>query len=147
MRQLVFFLALVWCRSLSAQATQPHPVWDPATAKWTSAGEGLESSDVLGDAGKAGAYAIAFRLKPGSWIPPHSHPRAKQVTVLSGTLRMGFGPVLDSAAVGAVGAGRIMIVPPGTAHYEGASVETVVVFSGDGPLVTNWIKAPAKPTR
>ncbi len=119
---------------------QSHPVWDPATAVWEAAGKGLESSVVLGNPEKAGSYAIAFRLQAGAWIPPHTHPVAKQVTVLVGALLMGFGPRLDSTTVHPVKAGQISIVPPVTAHYEGARVTTVVVFSGDGPLITNWIK-------
>lgn len=122
-----------------------HPVWDPATAQWTAAGAGLEVSPVLGDSDKTGSYAIAFRLKPGSWIPPHTHPRPKQVTVLSGVLRMGFGSVLDSTVATDVGAGKVVVVPPETAHYEGVRIETVVIFSGDGPLTTKWIKQPTKP--
>ncbi len=119
---------------------QAHPVWDPATAVWSAAGPGLESSVVLGNPGTAGSYAIAFRLKPGSWIPPHTHPAPKQVTVLAGALLMGFGPKIDSTTVHAVRAGQITVVPPATAHYEGAKTTTVVVFSGDGPLITTWIK-------
>lgn len=122
-----------------------HPVWDPATAQWTPAGAGLEMAPILGDSDKPGSYAIAFRLKPGSWIPPHTHPRPKQVTVLSGALRMGFGAVLDSTTVTEVAAGKVVVVPPATAHYEGVGVETVVIFSGEGPLTTNWIRPPAKP--
>ncbi len=121
-------------------AAQAHPVWDPATATWTPAGPGLESSIVLGNPETAGSYAIAFRLQPGSWIPPHTHPAPKQVTVLVGALLMGFGPKLDSTTVHAVKPGQITVVPPATAHYEGAKTTTVVVFSGDGPLITNWIK-------
>lgn len=119
---------------------QSHPVWDPATAVWEAAGKGLESSVVLGNPDKTGSYAIAFRLQAGAWIPPHTHPVPKQVTVLAGALLMGFGPRLDSTTVHPVKAGQISIVPPATAHYEGARVTTVVLFSGDGPLTTNWIK-------
>lgn len=121
-------------------AAQAHPVWDPATAAWSAAGPGLESSTVLGNPEATGAYAIAFRLKPGAWIPPHTHPAAKQVTVLAGALLMGFGRKIDSTTVHAVNAGQITVVPPATAHYEGAKTTTVVVFSGNGPLITTWIK-------
>jgi quercetin dioxygenase-like cupin family protein len=122
----------------AAQAT--HDGWNPATAAWTPAGPTMESSVILGDPSKPGAYSVAFRLKPGAWIPPHTHPRPKQVTVLSGVLRMGLGSALDSTATRPMGPGQVMVVPPETAHFEGASVATVVLFSGEGPLVTTWVK-------
>lgn len=53
---------------------------------------------------------------------------------------MGYGRTLDSTAVHTVSAGRIAIVTPNTAHYEGARELTIVLFSGDGPLVTSWIR-------
>ena len=127
---------------LAAQAT--HQAWDPATAEWKPSGRGLESAVILGNPEAKGAYTIAFRLAPGAWIPPHTHPAAKQVTILSGELLMGFGQALDSTRASGLGAGRLMVVPPNTAHFEGARQRTVVLFSGEGPLVTNWITPPAR---
>lgn len=137
---LVGSLILGLAPPLASQAN--HHTWDPATAAWSPAGPKMESSQVFGDPSKSGAFTVAYRLKPGAWIPPHTHTRPKQVIVLVGFLRMGLGAVLDSAASRPLTAGQIMIVPPETAHFEGASVETVVLFSGDGPLITNWVKQP-----
>lgn len=55
-------------------------------------------------------------------------------------LRLKHGPKLDRTTVHAVKTGQITVVPPATAHYEGAKTTTVVVVSGDGPLITTWIK-------
>lgn len=137
---------LVLLAGLAREArAQTHTVWDPATATWNGEGGGLKSSIVAGDPDKPGYYSVAYHLAPGSWIPPHLHPRAKQITVLSGSLRMGFGAILDSAKTRNVGAGRVMVMPPETVHFEGASVATVVLFSGEGPLVTRWVGKTAKP--
>lgn len=145
MRLFTMVGVLAVCVGGRLEAQTDHRPWDPATARWTAAGPNMESSLVMGDPAKSGSFTLAFKLKPGAWIPPHSHPRPKQVTVLLGVLRMGMGTTLDSAATQMVRAGQLFVVPAETAHFEGASVETVVLFSGDGPLVTNWIKAPARP--
>lgn len=134
---MVTLAGLGWSRSAAAQT---NPVWSAETATWSPAGKGLESAVVLGDPDKAGSYSLAFRLAPGAWIPPHSHPTAKQVTVLSGALLMGMGGKLDTTAVHRIEAGKITIVRPNSVHFEGARERTVVLFSGDGPLVTNWVK-------
>ncbi len=127
-----------------AAAQAAHRSWDASTAAWRPAGKGLESSVILGNPETKGAYAIAFRLAPGAWIPPHTHPAPKQVTVIAGALLMGYGERLDSAAVTPLETGQVMVVPAATAHFEGAASRTVVIFSGDGPLVTTWIKQPLR---
>src|SRR5262245_12013524 len=40
---------------------------------------------LTGDPGKDGPYAVRVRLPAGYKIPPHTHPTAENVTVLSGT--------------------------------------------------------------
>ena len=133
-------VVIVGLASSAGRQQQHHSIWDQTTAAWQPAGKGFESSVVLGNPKEAGSYTLAYRLAPGAWIPPHTHPRAKQVTIISGALLMGFGTTLDSAAATPIKPGQIAVVPPNTAHFEGAKEPTVVLFSGDGPLVTNWVK-------
>jgi quercetin dioxygenase-like cupin family protein len=129
-------------RVSDAVAQTAHATWRPETATWAPSGAGLESSVVFGDSDKPGVYTIAFRLAPGAWIPPHTHRKPKQVIVLRGALKMGFGTLVDTTKVEVVEQGQAHVVPPETAHYEGASGATIVLFSGQGPLVTHWIKQP-----
>ena len=133
-----------FARPLAGQAAMPAP-WNPATAKWSAAGAKLESSVVFGDPSAAGTYTLALRLKDGAWIDPHSHPKPKQVIVLTGVLLMGHGETIDAAHAQAVPMGQVVVVEAGTVHYEGARGETVILLSGEGPLVTNWVRPPRKP--
>jgi hypothetical protein len=78
-------------------------------------------------------------------IAPHWHPNDKRVTVLQGRLLMGHGSVLDTAATHPMQPGDWSLVPARTAHYEGASIETVVLLYGTGPLTTTFVAEAAPP--
>jgi quercetin dioxygenase-like cupin family protein len=136
--------AIGFARPLGAQAAMAPP-WSPATAKLSPSGPGMEASTVFGDPAGAGVYTLALRLKDGAWIDPHSHPKTKQVIVIEGVLLMGHGDTVEPARARAVGAGQVVVVEAGTVHYEGARGETVILLSGEGPLVTNWVRPPRKP--
>jgi len=60
---------------------------------------------------------LRVRLASGGPIPPHIHPDEHYVTVLSGTIHVGFGDTIDEARLVAVPAGAIYVAPAGVAHY------------------------------
>jgi len=44
---------------------------------------------------KSGTFALRAKMPPGYKVPPHNHPTAEQVTVLSGDFVVGTGDKLD----------------------------------------------------
>ena|SRR5579862_414909 len=75
---------------------------------------------------------LAFTtLAPGHAPNPHSHPHEQIVYVLSGRLRFVVG---DEEAI--VGAGHILVVPPGVEHW----AETI----GDEPAVDLSVFSPRR---
>ncbi len=74
-------------------------------------------------------------------MPPHSHPDARQTTVLRGTLYVGFGDAFDERAVVAVPAEGVYVVPAGVAHYVWAKdADVMYQETGVGPTATTPIR-------
>src|SRR5439155_8022571 len=75
----------------------------PDEMKWRSQGvlaaPGLEQANLVGDPAKAGPYTIRIRFPKGYRIPPHTHPDAREVTILSGTYATGYGGRFDHAGL------------------------------------------------
>ncbi len=66
-------------------------------------------------------------------MPPHNHPRAERVTVLSGHLSVGFGPTADKAAGQQFGTGDYYVNAPGAVHYVWADGPMETQITGMGP--------------
>ena len=77
-----------------------HMAVQPNALKWGPAPPGLPPGSqvavVAGDPSQDGPYVIRAKLPPGYKIPPHNHPTAENVTVLSGTFHIGMGDTLDT---------------------------------------------------
>lgn len=60
--------------------------------------EGAEFAVLYGDPTAEGPFALRLKLPGGYHIPPHIHPRAEVVTVISGVFELGMGAEPDSDA-------------------------------------------------
>src|ERR1041384_1765113 len=70
-------------------------------------GGGLHRADIVGDDKKSGIYIYRVRAPAGVRMKPHFHPDERVVTVISGTLLMGYGDKFDEAAMKALPAGSV----------------------------------------
>ncbi len=123
-------------------AAQPVPIL-PEQLHWVRPPhtEKVEGAWVVGAETKAEAYLLRVRLAGGAKMPPHTHPDARQTTVLRGTLYVGFGEVFDERAVVAVPAEAVYVVPAGVAHFVWAKDGDVVYQeTGVGPTATMPIR-------
>jgi hypothetical protein len=63
----------------------------PDEMKWTSQGAyaapGMEQLNLIGDPAKSGPYTIRLKFPKGYKVAPHTHPDAREVTILSGILQ------------------------------------------------------------
>jgi quercetin dioxygenase-like cupin family protein len=66
-------------------------------------------------------------------MPPHSHPRAERVTVLSGTIHVGFGTSLNKSSGETFTAGDYYVNAPGAVHYVWADGPVEIQITGMGP--------------
>jgi|GEM_PF-283310 len=121
----------------------PPPVF-PAGAKFAV---------LQGDPSKPGLFIVRLKAPNGYRVPPHWHPTAEYVTVISGTFVVGMGDKWDDKAMTEMGAGGYITMNPRARHYAMTKGETVVQVGGMGPFVLNYVdpndnpmkKMPAKP--
>lgn len=77
------------------------------------------------------AYQVVtrrVRIAPGTDLPPHGHERGYRiVTVVSGTLLLGFGERFDAAALKALPPGSVFSEHAGHKHFARTLQEPVVL--------------------
>jgi len=77
-----------------------------------------------GDRDKPGTpFSYAFSMLDGLWVKAHTHTQRAHVTVVRGTLLLGFGRRMD---------GQHFIVRAGVPHYEGTEGETLIIGAALG---------------
>jgi len=100
-----------------------------------------------GDPGaSSGDFTIRVKMPDGYKLAPHSHPNRENVTVLSGTLKVGMGDTFDAIKMMSFAAGSFAYLDPSMHHYAGASGETVIQIHGQSPMKINYINPADDPT-
>ena len=96
---------------------------------------GMKIAVINGDPNaESGAYVIRLEFPDGYKFPPHWHPMAENVTVLSGTFILGMGNKADNAKLVTYSPGAFMSIPAKMAHFGGAKGATVVQLHGQAPF-------------
>jgi quercetin dioxygenase-like cupin family protein len=80
-------------------------------------------------------------------VPPHTHPNDENVTVMSGTLRIGMGDTLDDKKSQPVKAGGVMLMPKGMHHFAWFPEETVIQLNGVGPGGITYVNEKDDPRK
>jgi hypothetical protein len=107
----------------------------PDRFKWDPTPFGGQKVTLVGDEQKPGMYVYRVRF-PANFKPqPHFHPDERVVTVMSGTLYMGYGEQFDESAMKALPAGSIWTEPAKQPHFVWAKEGDVIVqvVGGNGP--------------
>jgi uncharacterized RmlC-like cupin family protein len=89
--------------------------------------------------GATGDYTVRLKMPDGYKIAPHWHPKRENVTVISGTLKVGMGDKFDESKMMSFPAASFAYLDPSMHHYAMGSGETVVQIHGRSPLKFNYI--------
>ena len=108
---------------------------------------GAKIAVLEGDPAKAGPFVFRLKVPDGYRIPPHTHPKAERVTIISGTFHLGMGDTFDPTKGEALPACTYGTWPPGMKHYVWVKGETVVQFQGDGPWVIEYVNPADDPRK
>jgi hypothetical protein len=95
----------------------------------------------------SGDYTVRLKMPDGYRIAPHWHPQRENVTVISGTFKVGMGDHFDESKMGPFPAGSFAYLDPDMHHYAMASGETVVQVHGSAPLKFNYVNPNDDPSR
>jgi hypothetical protein len=124
----------------------------PETIPWGPAppfvAPGAQLAIIEGNPSAAtGDYTVRLKMPDGYRIAPHWHPQRENVTVISGTFKVGMGDTFDKDKMAAFPAGSFAYLDPNMHHYAMASGEVIVQVHGSAPLQFNYVNAADDPSK
>lgn len=109
---------------------------------------GAQLSVLEGDpTASSGDFTVRLKMPSGYRIAPHWHPHRENVTVLSGTFKVGMGDTFDTSKMGGFPAGSFAYLDPDMHHYAMADGEVIVQVHGASPLQFNYVNPMDDPSR
>jgi mannose-6-phosphate isomerase-like protein (cupin superfamily) len=148
---LVATLLVTAIATFAIQPSQAQNAFTPDQVKWGPAPPFIPAGAQLAvlegnPMASSGDYTIRLKMPDGYKIAPHTHPARENVTVLSGTLKVGMGDQFDASKMMSFGAGSFAYLDPSMHHYAGTSGETVIQIHGQAPVKFNYINPADDPT-
>ena len=138
----------------SATATKPAAataatILEAAELKWVDGPASLPAGARMvvldGDPRNEGPFTIRLKMPPGYKIPPHTHPAAERITVISGTVHLGIGEKFEESAGRELKAGAFAVVPAGLPHFAWSRGEAVLQIHSEGPFQRKFVDAADEP--
>ena len=148
----VLFTSAGLALSRTAQDHAHNNAFTPDTIHWGPAPPVVQKEAQFavleGDpTASSGDYTIRLKMPNGFRISPHWHPLRENVTVISGTFRVGMGDEFESSKMKTFAAGSFAFLDPDMHHYAMASGETVVQVHGQAPLQFNYVNPKDDPSK
>ena len=131
---------------------QNKNIFTPETIPWGPAppflAPGAQLAVLEGNpAAPTGDYTVRLKMPDGYRIAPHWHPQRENVTILSGTFKVGMGDTFDKDKMGSFPAGSFAYLDPDMHHYAMASGEVIVQVHGTAPLQFNYVNPADDPSK
>jgi quercetin dioxygenase-like cupin family protein len=128
----------------TANAVEPSPtavlVLPVEGTPWTSGPESaVKVAHLYGEPEKAWLFVQRMQMPAGAKTPPHWHTHDELITVLSGSIFIGAGDVLDESAAKEITAGGLVVIPARSHHFGGSKGGAVLQVQGVGPFEMNWL--------
>jgi quercetin dioxygenase-like cupin family protein len=135
---------------IASAAVPPGTIQMPVgQITWRAAGPNLPAGTQVvvleGDPKKDGLFTMRLRVPAGTKLAPHWHPRDERVTVLEGTVMVGFGDVADEKSGSRFTAGSFYVNPAGSHHYVWFPETCIIQITAVGPWELHYLKADAAP--
>lgn len=126
-----------------------HVIATPASLQWAPGPPALPAGAMMvvlsGDPAKEGPFVIRAKLPDGWKVPPHMHPTDEHVTVIKGSLLVGMGEKVDTAAMKPLPAGGYALMPAKGAHYVTTKGETIIQVHALGPFAVTYVNPADDP--
>jgi quercetin dioxygenase-like cupin family protein len=130
MKTLLFFAAVIaWAGSAWAQDAKPTMV-TPDALTWKDSvalPKGAQGATLIGDSTKTGEVVVIRAKFPANYqVPPHTHPFAETITVISGSIGFGMGEKVEMIGEMAK-ADSFLANPAKHAHYVWTGNEEAII--------------------
>ena len=134
-----------------AWSAADHVFMNPGDIKFgegpPSLPKGAKVAVLFGDPGKPGPVVMRLQAPAGAKIAPHWHSTAESLTVISGTLFLGDGDVMDEKKAHGLKTGGYHYLPAKAHHYAFTKHATVVQINTEGPFDINYINPADDPSK
>ena len=142
---LLFFYVNVYAQDLPKGTIQLKP----DEIKWMDAPPPLPTGSKIaileGSPKLESIFTIRVMLPPYFKIAAHTHPKDERVTVISGSVYIGFGDKIDTTNANKFTEGCYYLNPVDSHHYVFTqSVGCVLQISGTGPWGLNYLDEEKK---
>lgn len=122
---------------VAADAAKPPIHREKARMRWIEGPPSIPRSRMTvleGNPKEAGSlYTLRISVPNPAKLPPHFHPQDERVTVLEGSVLVGFGDVVDETKATRRKAGDFYVNPAGVHHYVSFDEPTLLQMTGIGP--------------
>jgi len=137
-------VAVLTVASISpGRAAEDHTIIQPDQVQWQAAPpalpKGAQVAMLYGDPSKEGPFGMRVKVPANYRIPPHTHAKPENVTILSGTLELGMGEQADPEKMESLPPGTFFSMQPGVAHYVSTKAETIIQVNSMGPWSLDYI--------
>jgi hypothetical protein len=152
MKKMLVVALLAGTVFLFGQSGKPQNTFTPAQIKWGPpppfVAAGAQLAVLEGDpTASTGDFTIRLKMPAGYKIAPHWHPKRENVTVISGSFKVGMGDTFDASKTMTFPAGSFAYLDPDMHHYAVASGATVVQVHGMSPLQFNYVNSADDPSK
>ena len=142
-------LAILLSIAIAASAADAPIISSAKDVKWGPAPPSVPKGAMLavmsGDPGGTGPVSVRLKMPAGYAIAAHWHPTDEQVTVLSGTISIGMGDVLDKKKGTTLHAGGFGIATAKMHHYAWTTTGGTIQLNLMGPLEVNYVNLADDP--
>jgi len=84
------------------------------------------------------SFTYAFFIPAGFWDKAHHHTTDARVTVVRGTLRLGYGPRIEKTTAVSYPVGSYLLVPGRSTHFDGSDENTIIIGTATGAWKTDY---------
>ncbi len=146
----ILVVLLLFMTAVVALPAPPQNAFSPDQIKFGPVPPALPAGAQLavleGDPmGPSGDYTIRLKMPDGYRIAPHWHPKRENVTIVSGSFKVGMGDSFDASKMDVFPAGSFAYLDPSMHHYGMAVGETVVQVHGEAPFQINYVSPSDDP--